>query len=97
MCQLPENAELYLDSNRGVYIPQNFVEITKPECINNLNDEDRTILLAGPDHEWYWETWEQVLNNCTVTNPDTKQKFTLYQDDDLWLIPIDAEWPEFES
>ena len=81
-----ENAELFLDSNRGVYIPQNFAEQVRHELVENVTAEQWDILQAGPDHEWYWETWERVLDYAVLD--DGNRKFTLYQDGDLWLIPI---------
>ena len=99
MCQLPENAELYLDGSRGQYIPQNFIEITKPECINENGiispwTDWKEILLAGPDHEFYWDVWIDVCDTVTITDPTIDVEFNLYQDGDLWIIPVDAEWPE---
>ena len=94
MNDLPESAELLLDGARGIYIPQNFAEIVKRECVEGVSEEQWAIFEAGPEHEWYWEAWDEVLNSAIVTNPSTHERFTLYQDGDLWLIPEDAEWPD---
>lgn len=82
------NAKLYLSDARGIYIPRDFAQGTKRECVANVNDEDWQTLLAGPDHEWYWEAWETVLDRATLTDPTSGEQFTLYQDGDLWLLPI---------
>jgi hypothetical protein len=53
-----------IDSAHGVYIPQIWAERYGSywqSC--NIRQEDVTILLHGPDHEFYWESWENVLNN----------------------------------
>ncbi len=101
--QLPETAELYLDGSRGQYIPQAFFEVTRADCINwTCDDETRKWILescADPANEDYWEAWNEVEGSgrLTVTNPDTEVEYTLYQDGDLWLIPVNAEWPEEEE
>ena len=98
MNELPETAELYLDSARGQYIPQNFFEITKPECINwhGIEDEKEEILAdcSDPYNEFYWDSWIRFEDWATVTNPENGIEYNLYQDGDLWIIPVDAEWPE---
>ena len=95
MNELPEGASLLLYDSHGIYIPQNFAGSFG--ClwrVEGMSEEQWVILEAGPEHEWYWETWEEVLNNAVITNPTTHERFTLYQDGDLWLIPVDAEWPD---
>ena len=92
MCELPENAELYLDGNRGVYIPQNFFEETKPECINWQgieNEKDEIISdCSNPENEFYWDSWIRFEDYATVTDPNNGIEYSLYQDGDLWLVPI---------
>ena len=80
-----ENAELFLDSNRGVYIPRDFAECVRRELVENVSDEDWPILLSGPDHELYWETWADVLDYAILD--DGNRRWTLYQDGDLWIVP----------
>jgi len=52
-----------LDSARGIYLPQNFVE-----CFDGsdwgLDPEDVAILKKGPDSEYYWEAWDSVLSSA---------------------------------
>lgn len=96
MFDLPESAILYADSARGVYIPQYFAESIKRECVSGVDPSDLDSLTMGPDEcEYYWETWEVVLNSAVVTNLDGNQ-FYLYQDGDLWLVPVDYEFEESE-
>ena len=85
-----KNAELYADSNRGVYIPQFFAESVKRDCVTGVSEEDFATLLSGPDAEFYWETWERVTNNATLTDPTNGKIFYLYQDGDLWMVPKEA-------
>ena len=51
--------EFILDGHHGVYIPQVFTE-SFPEW---MDDEEREISLAGPDHPEYWEAWDSVLGS----------------------------------
>lgn len=83
-----ENAHLYASDSRGVYIPQHFAEsVYRDKCVG-VSDEDYAILEAGPDHEWYWDTWDTVINNAELTGDDGV-KYYLWQDGDLWLVPKD--------
>lgn len=91
MCEIPENAFLYLDSSRGIYIPQAFFSGTKPECIVwGCDEEQKAWVLESCDSiesEYYWEAWAWVLDNLKVQHPETGLQSTLYQDGDLWLVP----------
>lgn len=85
---------LYLDDHRGIYIPRDFVECTKPECITGCDPEDLATLREGPEHEWYWEAWDSVCSNARVTDPSTGVVYTLSQDGALWLVPEGMEWSD---
>lgn len=77
--------ECFLDSARGVYIPQNFAEAIDVKDWTGIKVEDLEALLAGPDNESYWNAWTDVLDNA-----ETLDGRALYQDGDLWLIRADA-------
>lgn len=85
------HAILFADSARGVYIPQYFAESIKRDCVAGITEEQFATLAAGPDAEWYWETWETVMNNAEVTIPETGAKAWLYQDGDLWIVPKEED------
>ena len=87
--ELPEGSLLYMDSNRGVYIPQQFANETKRACVEHVTQEEWDVLEKGPDHEWYWDVWSDVEQNALLTDPDTGVKYTLHQDGDLWLVPFE--------
>lgn len=91
MCEGPNltNAILFADSNRGQYIPQHFAQAIKRECVEGVTADDWAILDAGPDHEWYWETFDSVESNALVRDPESGISYRLYQDGDLWLVPED--------
>lgn len=89
------DAILLLDSNRGVYIPQSFAEEIRREFVSGVSAEDWAVLESGPDHEWYWEAWNNVEMNAVLTMPDTGIQYRLFQNGDVWLVPLDCEIPEW--
>lgn len=86
---------LWLSDNRGVYIPRDFATSFKDRAKNvkGVSDADWAILEAGPEHEEYWDAWSSVLDNATVTD-DHGREYTLHQDGDLWLVPLEWVWDE---
>ena len=84
---------LYADSNHGQYIPQYFAQTIKRETLTGITPKALTVLENGPDEEWYWDEWEYVLDNATVTD-EHGIKYSLWQDGDLWLIPEGMEWSD---
>jgi len=86
MFDLPVSAILFSDSARGVYIPQHFAESVRRDCVTGVTAQDLAILESGPDTEGYWETWEAVENSAVVHGADGY--YRLYQDGDLWLVPL---------
>ena len=74
---------LLLNSARGVYIPQNFVE-----CVDadewHLSEYD-VKELSDYNNDFYWDAWNSVLDTAYfVDGPGNK--WTLFQDGDLWAI-----------
>lgn len=60
----PESIQIYADSERGIYIPQHFAQSAAEEW--SISDQDRQVLLSGPENEHYWEVWDEVLDNCRL-------------------------------
>lgn len=75
--------ELLLSDARGIYIPRDFAS----ECNgwDNIPDKDREILEAGPEHELYWDTWNDVLAEASFTD-DFGNIWHLWQDGDLFIF-----------
>ena len=48
--------ECVVDGSRGQCVPQVFAE-RFPEW---LDDEEQEILMSGPEHELYWDVWDEV-------------------------------------
>lgn len=77
-------SELLITDGFGIYIPQNFAErITAKEW--DISAEDESILLQGPDHEHYWEVWDDVLSNARFVD-HAGNTWHLYQDGDLYAV-----------
>lgn len=80
---MSDGIKLLINGAHGVYVPQCFVQNFDMTVWDGVNDEDIEILKAGPDHEHYWEVWDDVLGNATHTDIDGN-KWYLMQDGDLW-------------
>ena len=78
---------LLIDEVMGIDIPSQFVQRMCESGWEGITAEDKQILLAGPDHEHYWDTWQDVLQNA-VWNSKVG-KYYLWQDGDLWVIHED--------
>lgn len=91
MSNIPNAVTLILSDARGIYIPRAFVtdnynEVAVDHCAAwGIDHEDADILASGPDHEFYWETWEDVLNYAQYTDEEGN-KYFLSQDGDLWAF-----------
>lgn len=92
--QYLQNAELILDSARGVYIPRDFWEAwpTQLNIVPDISEEkifEYTEILSNPDNENYHEAWTEVLE-MEWFDPDNN-KFEVYQSEhgDLWLVQKD--------
>lgn len=74
---------LLLSDSRGVYIPRDFVnnfDLDKWHVKEDYMDE-----LSSTDNEWYWDTWDVILNNAYFVD-ENGNKWELWQDGDLWAI-----------
>jgi hypothetical protein len=76
-----KQAECYADSALGIYIPQHFAESYNSEQWCYIDKADIAILLIGPEHEQYWDTWQDVLDIA-----ETVCGGVLHQDGDLWIV-----------
>lgn len=83
-----EKAELFAGDARGIYIPKFFADNILRKLVTGVSDEDYSILEAGPDHEYYWDAWADVLDNAKVNHPTLGECY-LYQEGDLWIVPVE--------
>lgn len=72
-----------LSDRHGIYIPAKFIECYCGESWNVTADNQKE--LSSPDNQYYWETWEIVLNNAAYVDVDGN-KWHLYQDGDLYAV-----------
>ena len=78
---------LLLSDINGIYIPKIFTKDFKKSFVNKAipDKEDRKILRAGPENEWYWNAWDFILDKSFFWN---RQEYCLFQDGDLFLINL---------
>lgn len=83
---------LCLDDHRGQYIPRDFANyfVDLVDSVQGVELEDWNVLQAGPDHEFYWEVWHDVLDYAVVMLNNVK--YQLHQDGALWLVPVGMQW-----
>lgn len=84
-CQFEEtelfDSCLIVDDHHGIYVPQVFCQRYKKT--DKVSQEDWDICLSGPDHEFYWESWEIILDNWGGEETDqagNKYQIGIYQD-----------------
>jgi len=84
-----QDQELLLSDARGIYIPCDFLDF---EILASQLTSDQRESLSDPENEYYWEAWDEVLNQ--EFTDDKGLKWSLYQDGNLWAIPSHWEWDE---
>jgi hypothetical protein len=88
---------LFCDASSGQYIPQRFAQEIDRDAVDLYGfnpssiDECLEICAQGPDNEYYWDAWADLLDSLVVRIKSSQQTFCLYQDGDLWLIDETAE------
>lgn len=81
-----------IDGACGIYVPKEFA-LRFP---SRIQEKDRKVLLAGPDHEEYWDVWDDVLGSVTII--DTRNmEWSLFQDGDLFAVREDVTDKEREE
>lgn len=75
---------LFLDGNRGIYLPQSFANCVDRACVSGVAAVHWETLEAGPEHENYWDAWDTVLQCAKITYKG--EPHYLHQDGDLWLV-----------
>lgn len=81
------NASLLISDAHGMYIPQLFATGFNWDIPPELQ-EDFDIIRQGPDHEEYWDAWYNITNNFEPCDDNCK-RCGIYQQGDLWMIPLD--------
>ncbi len=88
---------VWVADTHGVFIPQTFARSfnDRNKVVSGVEDSEWAILEAGPDHEEYWQTWQDVQDNATVTLDEIS--YGIWQDGDVWLIPDGMDWDAEEQ
>lgn len=93
---LKNEVVLLLDGVRGCNLPQDFIAETEgvQGWTYNVSTEDIETLKAGPDEEWYWEAWNNVLDNAYFTYIDGTKGILYISEEysDLFIIPEDHDF-----
>ena len=75
---------LLCDSHHGQYIPQIMARRLYDAGWSGIYLDDVIELEAGPDEsDWYWDTWNDVLNVAHFTD-ENGAVWYLYHDEDLF-------------
>lgn len=79
----PNAIQLLVDSCHGIYAPQRFVTNFDLSLWTNI-DQENIDILKDPDHEHYWEAWDETLNTAEFHH--SGYIWRLQQDGDLWAV-----------
>ena len=86
-----------VDSHRGVYSAQYFAERFGYEIRNQCPDlaQDIDELLAGPEgNSQYFESWIRVLDEGSVTDLGTGDRWIIHESEGIYLALDTLEWCE---
>jgi len=73
-----------VDGSHGIYIPQRYAVTASADDM--ATEEQRDVLLEGPEHPLYWDVWEEILRDVEVTRGESK--WVLEEDGDLFLVRV---------
>lgn len=81
---------LMVDSRHGQYCPKIFIEEIFIDKWSGISKEDVEVLL-NPENEdyqdYYWDTWDRVLNNAYLIHNGIK--YSIHHNGDIYLIAYD--------
>lgn len=85
--------EFIINGAHGVYLPKVFIDSRLGWQLEQIktqtSEETIEILRGGPEVEFYWEAWEEVLDvefAAPSKHPGHGGQFILHQDSDLFII-----------
>jgi hypothetical protein len=87
---MTNNAILLYDGHHGIYIPKICAEdiIKGYVKVKNIDDIKWELgELGNPDNESYWDAWSNLMGKAIFTNKFGTEYY-LYQDDDVWAVPV---------
>lgn len=82
--------EIFADDSRGIYIPQHFAKAHNKDVWNFTDcwPDSLTVITGDVMQEGYWDAWHDVIDNAFCID-ENNNKWTLYQDGDLFVICSD--------
>lgn len=91
--------KILVGDSHGVYVPQVFAEQFDPVKWGMPEDDaDWLRCMAGPDAEWYWESWDYLMSRAVRKDADGNV-WRLWQDGDLFAyceaLMTDEEYEGF--
>lgn len=94
------DCRLLISDNQGIYIPQIYCQqLTEDDAAEyGIEWSDVVCCQSGPEQEWYWESWQAILDSAEIIEPATLKEdesvWRLHQNGDLWMVRADVELPE---
>ena len=81
-----KNMFCIIDGNRGIYIPQQFAKNWGDSVQSGMDEEQKTVLLAGPQTSGYWDVWDECIDEIEFLFDGALH--TLYESGDLFAVPV---------
>jgi hypothetical protein len=91
-----DDSRLIIGDHWGIYIPQRFCDGMDATDADRINVDilDVQVCQSGPDHPYYWDVWQSILDSAEITDRNG-QRWGLYQNGDLFEYPIGCDIPEW--
>lgn len=83
---------LWADDHHGIYCPQYALQRLNRDQVTGIQDDDWSTVLAGPDQEWYWESWANIIDSATIALDGNQ--YRIDQDGIVWLVPLGMSYSE---
>lgn len=96
---MTNNAILLYDGHHGIYIPKICAEDILSGSLKVKNfDQLKWELseLGNTENESYWDAWTGLMGKGIFTNK-WGQEYYLYQDDDVWAIPVGESFEDDDT
>lgn len=75
--------EILIDSSSGQYIPLRFINEMKLDLITGVDQETIDDIKKGPDHEFYYDSFDRLLCNAISSYSNKTWRFNYNEDGDL--------------
>jgi hypothetical protein len=84
---MTENTFLFIDGNRGIYVPVEFAKRMNGTDVPPEFEEDLDCIRKGPDEEGYWDSWANIVDNFKLKLADGSNGILYESDGDLFIVP----------